>query len=102
MNERNYLLYIAEQHKRNSMTDLEKLKLPDEFDTALLGTDYSSQRATYSIEAILEVLMETQKWSYEESVEHFDHNIGCAYLGEQTPLYVWTSAEGIEEYLEKS
>ena len=84
------------------MSDDAKLKLPDEFDSALLGHDWKGNRAVYSIESILETLMETQEWTLEECIEHFDHNIACAYLGEMTPLYVWTAPEGIDEWLQSS
>ena len=26
----------------------------------------------------------------DEATEYFDHNIGCAFVGDMTPLYVWT------------
>jgi hypothetical protein len=26
----------------------------------------------------------------DEAIEYFDHNIGCAFVGDMTPLYVWT------------
>ena len=77
-----------------------KLVLPEEFHCALVGNDSKQGRAVYSIEGILEVLMTEEGWTLEESIEHFDHNIECAYLGEMTPIYIWT--EGIEEWLEES
>tara|TARA_R110000823_G_scaffold18402_3_gene57697 strand:+ start:9056 stop:9316 length:261 start_codon:yes stop_codon:yes gene_type:complete len=59
-------------------------------DEAIIGSDYTDQRTVYSIELILEVLMVRDEMSVEEAVEFFDFNIGGAYVGPMTPIYVWT------------
>ena len=64
--------------------------LADGFDDALIGADYGQNRAVYSIELMLQILMERDGMSLDEAIEYFDFNIGCAYVGELTPLYVWT------------
>lgn len=63
-----------------------------EFDAAILGV---AERAggesvvAYDIQRVLEVL--EQDMSSEEAREYFDFNIGCAYVGEKTPVYIDTS-----------
>ncbi len=44
----------------------------------------------YSIERMLAILMERDEMSMEDAMEYFSFNIGCAYVGEMTPMYVWT------------
>ena len=43
-------------------------------------------RLVYSIRGIIECLMADM--SEEEALEFFDFNIGSAYVGEKTPIYV--------------
>lgn len=68
----------------------EQLKLPDSFDTALIGTAHRVGQGlllVYSVDGILDVL-ERQGMSPEEAQEWFDYNIEGAYLGPGTPIYV--------------
>ena len=66
----------------------------DGFDDAIIGSEYHTQRIVYSIERMLAILIQ-QGRSMEEAQEYFDFNIGCAFVGEMTPLYVW-SEDNIE------
>lgn len=77
------------------MTSDDKPLKVDGHDEAIIGQDYKQLRMVYSIERIIETLMIRDEMSMEEAIEYFDHNIGCAYVGEMTPIYVWT--EGIDE-----
>ena len=63
--------------------------LADGFDDCIVGKDYREGKAVYSIERILESLMLNQNLSLEESIEYFDFNIGGAYVGDLTPVYIW-------------
>ena len=71
------------------MNDSEPLKA-DGFDECIIGTDYKKLRVVYSIERMLQVMITRDGMSMEEAIEFFDFNIGGAYVGEMTPLYVWT------------
>jgi hypothetical protein len=58
----------------------------DGHDHAILG--YSQDgRVIYSYNKIIEGLMDSM--THEEAVEYFDFNIGCAYVGEYTPIYMY-------------
>jgi hypothetical protein len=70
----------------------EFIKLPEEFNEAIIGVTYEQNAVMYSIERILEVLMIKQKLPMDEAIEHFNFNMGNA-LGEGMPKYTWT-----EEY----
>ena len=65
----------------------------DGFNDAVIGTCYNTGRIVYSIERMLVILMEQSDMSMEEAIEYFSFNIGGAYVGEMTPMYVWTEDE---------
>jgi hypothetical protein len=71
------------------MNDTEPIKA-DGLDDACIGTDYRDLRLVYSIERIIQILITRDGMDMDEAVEYFDHNIGCAFVGDMTPLYVWT------------
>ena len=62
----------------------------DGFDDAVIGTCYNTGRIVYSIERMLQILIDRDGMSMEEAIEYFSFNIGGAYVGEMTPMYVWT------------
>jgi hypothetical protein len=59
----------------------------DGFDDAVLGTCYWSERLIYSRKKIHEILMK-EGMEGIEAIEHFEFNIGGAYVGEKTPIYL--------------
>ena len=56
------------------------------FDVAVIGVDYNTSRLIYSIKKCIEILV-AQGLSYEDAMEHFDFNIGGAYVGKKTPIW---------------
>jgi len=62
----------------------------DGFNEAIIGQEYHDGRYVYSIEGILEILMIRDDMTMEDAMEFFSFNIGGAYVGEMTPLYIWT------------
>ncbi len=62
----------------------------DGFDEAIIGQEYNDGRYVYSIEGILEILMIRDDMTMEDAMEFFSFNIEGAYVGEMTPLYIWT------------
>jgi len=71
------------------MTNEEALRA-DGFNDAVIGTCYNTGRIVYSIERILQILIDRDGMSMEDAMEYFSFNIGGAYVGEMTPMYVWT------------
>jgi len=67
----------------------EPLKV-DGFNEAIIGQDYEMGRYVYSIEGILEILMIRDDMTMDDAMEFFSFNIAGAYVGEMTPLYIWT------------
>jgi hypothetical protein len=62
-----------------------------DFDAAILGVGKKTDGhdvVVYDTVRVIQVL--ERDMSYEEAVEYFDFNIGCAYVGKKTPVYIDT------------
>lgn len=62
----------------------EEIILYDNFDDAIMGICYNTQRVIYSKSKCIEILM--QDMSQEEAIEYFEYNVPGAYLGAMTPI----------------
>ena len=90
---------IIEELRENRAKRIEELKetigdhnpealFADGFDNAILG--YSSDcRVIYSVDQIMETLVERDGMTPDEAIEFFDFNIAGAYVGEYTPIYMY-------------
>ena len=63
-------------------------KLADGFDDSILGYD-TKGRVIYSVNSILDTLVNRDGMDYDEAREYFGFNIECAYIGEYTPIYIY-------------
>jgi len=85
---------IAEQNEEALFLDgLDGDK--DAFNEALIGFGERCNMPTvaiYSIDKVIRVLEKTGM-SHEEACEWYDYNIVGAYLGENTPIYVYDLRE---------
>ena len=59
----------------------------DGFDRAIMGYDMNG-RVIYSVDSILETLVERDEMNWEEASEYFSFNIEGSYVGEYTPIYM--------------
>jgi|TARA_R110000803_G_scaffold38351_10_gene82847 hypothetical protein len=50
----------------------------------------------YSVDKIIEILIDRDGMTEEEAVEFFEFNIEGAYMGRMTPVYVHQTYEGTE------
>ena len=76
--------------------------IADGFDAAIIGTT-TKDLAVYSISKIIEILIERDGMDEEEAVDYFYYNIDGAYMGEETPIFVFLEdPEIITLRLEKS
>lgn len=65
-----------------------ELLLADGLDEAFIGfTDDYPQRAVYDKAACVQCMID-EGMSMEDAIEHLEFNTFCAYVGEQTPLFV--------------
>ena len=63
---------------------------PNGYDKAILGLTDNGQ-LVYSKEIMVELLMESDKeLSEQDAWDFLEFNCFCAYVGEQTPIYVNT------------
>jgi hypothetical protein len=79
------------------MTIIEKITennpdaiLWDDLDEAVIGftTDYV---AVYDLDKLSECLLkQNSDWSEQDALEWIDYNISGAYVGEHTPLHIYT------------
>ena len=86
-------LALAKQEQREALiNDIKEFNpeamFADGFDASILGYD-TKGRVVYSVDSILETLMERDGMTYEEAREYFYFNIDGAYVGEYTPIYIY-------------
>jgi hypothetical protein len=60
----------------------------DGFDRSIMGYDKDG-RVIYSVDSIIETLVERDGMDWEEASEYFSFNIEGAYVGEYTPVYMY-------------
>lgn len=63
-------------------------KLADGFNDSILGYD-TKGRVIYSVNSVLDTLVNRDGMNYDEAQEYFGFNIECAYVGEYTPIYMY-------------
>lgn len=68
----------------------------DGFDEAIIG--YAERInlgpvAAYDVNKIVEILMTRDGMTHEEAVEYFYYNIHGAWMGENTPVYIFKEEE---------
>ena len=64
--------------------------LADGFDSCIIGFCPKSEKFVYSREKMIELLIERGGMSNIDAVEFLECNVWDAYLGEHTPIYIWT------------
>lgn len=64
----------------------------DGFDSCLIGKD-SKDRAIYDADAMIETLVVRDDMTHEDAADYFWYNIDGAYVGEDTPIYVFLNYE---------
>ena len=66
----------------------------DGFDGAIIGVDANVERIVYDKYKMIEILI-SQGSDHDDALEHLEYNVWCAYVGENTPIYV--DVMGIKE-----
>lgn len=68
----------------------------DGFDEAIIGVAERINLgpvAAYSVEKIIQILMERDGMTYEDAYEFFSYNIIGSWMGDHTPVFIYTSNE---------
>lgn len=60
------------------------------YDTALIGVT-NDNRAVYDFEKMIEWLVETENWTYEEAIEWIEYNTirALPYFGSDAPIVMY-------------
>ena len=67
--------------------------LADGFEEALIGVAERINLgpvAAYDVEKVLQILIKRDGMEYSEAMEYFEFNIKGAWMGEFTPVYIYT------------
>ncbi len=64
----------------------EELLFADGFDDAIIGFDSNSMRVVYSKQKMIDIM--EQQMPLDEAIEYLEFNTFCAYMGEQTPIFM--------------
>lgn len=67
--------------------------LCDGFDDAIIGMAERINLGpvvAYSVEKIIEILMQRDEMEYEDARDYFSYNILGAWVGENTPIFITT------------
>jgi hypothetical protein len=71
----------------------------DGLDDAVIGITRDLRsgeyRVVYDTHRVVQILVNDQGMDYDDAVEHLEHNIVAAYVGERTP--VWSFLPAIDE-----
>jgi len=70
--------------------------LCDGFDEAIIGIAERINLGpivAYSVEKILDILIQRDGMTYEEALEYFDYNILGSWMGENTPIFITTNLD---------
>jgi hypothetical protein len=64
--------------------------MADGFDKAIIGIGRQCNKklVIYDEDKCIQILMNQQKMSKDEAIAFFEFNVACAYLGEDTPVFV--------------
>ena len=76
--------YIEEQ-------GMEGVLLADGLEDAFIGVScgFGPNKAIYDWDKCVDIFMTRDKMTYEEAVEWIDYNVTGAYVGEQTPEFIF-------------
>lgn len=79
------------------MTDgIQKVGADDEFDGAILGLGRRCGQPdllVYDVDKCIEILMKKDNMTQEEAVDFFEYNIVGAWMGEGTPIFLYTDRD---------
>jgi len=65
----------------------------DGYDDAVMGIS-TDGRLVYSVEKMIEILLRDGDMNEEEAIEWLEYNTFNAYVGEMTPIWVYTNKKG--------
>lgn len=65
----------------------EQLVIADGFDEAVVGIDVMGERIIYSVQKVIDILMERDGMDEQEAIDWYEYNMQSTYVGEHTPIW---------------
>jgi hypothetical protein len=65
----------------------EQLVIADGFDEAVIGIDVVGERIIYSVQKVLDILIERDGMDEQEAIDWYEYNMQSTYVGEHTPIW---------------
>lgn len=65
----------------------EQLTIADGFDEAVIGIDVVGERIIYSVQKVIDILMERDGMDEQDAIDWYEYNMQSAYVGEHTPIW---------------
>ena len=79
---------------REELTEVyEDLLFANGFDDAIVGVESSNHRVVYNVEKMVEILVNKEGMDSCEAREFLEFNKLFAWVGEKTPIYLYTTEE---------
>tara|TARA_R110000751_G_scaffold209594_1_gene313489 strand:+ start:1882 stop:2169 length:288 start_codon:yes stop_codon:yes gene_type:complete len=76
------ILEIVKEHYPEAL-------IADGFNSAIVG--YTNEgKLVYRVAKMIDILMTRDEMSEEDAMEYIDYNVLGAYVGEMTPIYIYT------------
>jgi len=75
---------------------IQKVGADDEFDGAILGLGRRCGQPdllVYDVDKCIEILMKKDNMTQEEAVDFFEYNIVGAWMGEGTPIFLYSDRD---------
>jgi hypothetical protein len=65
----------------------EHFTIAEGFDEAVIGLDMSSERIIYSVQKVIDILMERDGMDEQDAIDWYEYNMQSTYIGEHTPIW---------------
>ena len=65
----------------------EQFTIADGFDEAVIGVDVVGERIIYSVQKVIDILMERDDMDEQDAIDWYEYNMQSTYVGEHTPIW---------------
>lgn len=70
----------------------------DGYDEAVIGRT-TRGLFVYDVSKIISIMMEKDEMSEEDAIDYFYYNIDGAYMGEETPIFMYCEEFDVQEHI---
>lgn len=65
----------------------EQFTIADGFEEAVIGVDVVGERIIYSVQKVIDILMERDGMDEQDAIDWYEYNMQSTYVGEHTPIW---------------